>query len=122
MGRLDDEGYLFLLDRKKDVILRGGYTVYPRQVEEALVAHPAVREAVVLGVPHPTLGEEVAALVVPAGPCEVDDVKDYARERVAAYAYPRLVVLVDDLPRSPNGKVLRREINRERLAERLSSP
>ncbi len=119
IGILDDDGYLFLLDRKKDVILRGGYTVYPRQVEEALVAHPAVGEAVVLGVPHASLGEEVAALVVPAGPCEPDELKAFARERVAAYAYPRLVVLVDDLPRGPSGKVLRREIDRGQLASLL---
>lgn len=122
VGRLDEDGYLFLLDRKKDVIFRGGYTIYPRQVEEALVAHPAVREAVVVGVPHPTLGEEVAALVVAAGTCRPDELQSYARARVAAYAYPRLVVLVDDLPRSPNGKVLRREINRALLSEQLAPP
>jgi long-chain acyl-CoA synthetase len=120
VGRIDDDGYLFLLDRMKDVILRGGYTVYPRQVEEALVAHPAVREAVVVGVPHPTLGEEVAALVVPAGACDPDELRAFARGRVAAYAYPRLIVLVDDLPRSPNGKVLRREIDRAQLASLLA--
>jgi long-chain acyl-CoA synthetase len=81
IGRLDEDGYLFLLDRKKDVILRGGYTVYPRQIEEALLAHPAVREAAVVGVPHPSLGEEVAALVVPESACEPDELKVFARER-----------------------------------------
>ena len=120
VGRLDSDGYLFLLDRKKDVILRGGYTVYPRQIEEELIAHPAVREAAVVGVPHPFLGEEVAALVVPDGPCEPDELKAFARERIAAYAYPRLVVLVDDLPRGPSGKVLRREIDRAALAALLA--
>jgi long-chain acyl-CoA synthetase len=115
VGRLDDEGHLFLLDRKKDVILRGGYTVYPREVEEALVAHPAVREAVVVGVPHPTLGEEVAALVVADG-CTPEDLQAYVRERVAAYKYPRILSIVDDLPRGPSGKVLRRAIDREALA------
>jgi len=119
IGALDEDGYLFLLDRKKDVILRGGYTIYPRQVEEALVAHPAVSEAAVVGVPHALLGEEVAALVVPAGACEPEELKAFVRERVAAYAYPRLVVLVDDLPRGPSGKVLRREIDRGRLASLL---
>ena len=122
IGRLDADGYLYLLDRKKHVILRGGYTVYPRQVEEALVAHPSVREAVVIGVPHPTLGEEVAALVVPASDgCDAASLKTWARERVAAYAYPRVVVLVEDLPRSPNGKVLRREIDRSLLSQQLSA-
>ena len=117
VGRLDEDGHLFLLDRKKDVILRGGYTVYPREVEEALVAHPAVGEAVVVGVPHATLGEEVAALVV--GDCEPGELQAFVRERVAAYKYPRLVAFVDELPRSQNGKVLRREIDRERLARDL---
>jgi long-chain acyl-CoA synthetase len=110
VGRLDEDGHLFLLDRKKDVILRGGYTVYPRQVEEALAAHPAVREAAVAGVPHETLGEEVAALVVPREPCDPEELKAFARGRVAAYAYPRVVVLVDELPRNASGKVARREL------------
>jgi long-chain acyl-CoA synthetase len=116
IGRLDDDGHLFLLDRKKDVILRGGYSVYPREVEEALHQHPAVREAVVVGVPHARLGEEVAALVVTDAGCSPDAVRDFARERVAAYAYPRLVVLVDELPKNPSGKILRREIDRDALA------
>jgi long-chain acyl-CoA synthetase len=108
VGRLDADGDLFLVDRKKDVVLRGGYTVYPREVEEALNAHPAVREAVVVGVPHPVLGEEVAALVVADGPCEPEELQAFVRERVAAYKYPRLVELVDELPHGPTGKVERR--------------
>jgi len=116
VGRLDEDGYLFLLDRKKDVILRGGYTVYPREVEEALHHHPAVREAVVLGVPHPTLGEEVVALVVLDGDADADDVKASVRERVAAYKYPRVVVAVDELPHGATGKVQRNAIDRNALA------
>jgi long-chain acyl-CoA synthetase len=112
VGRLDGDGYLYLLDRKKDVILRGGYTVYPREVEEALAAHPAVSEAVVVGVPHEELGEEVGALVVARGPCDADELRSFVRERVAAYAYPRLVAVVDELPRGPTGKPLRREAAR----------
>jgi len=119
LGRLDEDGYLFLLDRKKDVILRGGYTVYPRQVEEALLEHPSVREAVVVGVPDTTLGEEVAALVVLGDACDPEELKEFTRERVAAYAYPRLVAVVDDLPRTATGKVLRRAIDVRALAERL---
>jgi long-chain acyl-CoA synthetase len=119
VGRLDEDGYLFLLDRKKDVILRGGYSVYPREVEEALHRHPAVREAVVVGVPDARLGEEVAALVVADPGCSADAVREFARERVAAYAYPRLVVLVDDLPRNASGKILRREIDRDALSALL---
>jgi long-chain acyl-CoA synthetase len=116
VGRLDDDGYLFLLDRKKDVILRGGYTVYPREVEEALHRHPAVREAVVLGVPHPTLGEEVVALVVLDGAVDADDVKALVRGRVAAYKYPRVVIAVDELPHGPTGKIERNAIDRGPLA------
>jgi long-chain acyl-CoA synthetase len=119
VGRLDEEGYLTLLDRKKDVILRGGYSVYPREVEEVLYAHPAVRETVVVGVPHPELGEEVAALVVPAAPVEPDELQAFVRGQVAAYAYPRLVVLVDELPHGATGKIQRRAIDREALAARL---
>lgn len=119
VGRLDADGYLFLLDRKKDVILRGGYSVYPRQVEEALHQHPAVREAVVVGVPHGLLGEEVAALVVADPGCDADRLREFTRERVAAYAYPRLVLLVDELPHGASGKIQRREIDREALAALL---
>jgi len=119
VGRLDEDGHLFLLDRKKDVILRGGYSVHPRQVEEALHRHPAVREAVVVGVPHPRLGEEVAALVVAEPGCDADEVQAFARGQVAAYAYPRLVLLVDELPHGPSGKIQRREIDREALAALL---
>lgn len=120
IGFLDEDGYLHLVDRKKDVILRGGYSVYPREIEEVLIAHPHVREAVVLGVPDERVGEEVVALVVATdAACDPDELQAYARERVAAYAYPRRVVLVADFPRSATGKILRREIDREALRMRL---
>ncbi len=116
IGYLDADGDLFLVDRKKDVILRGGYSVYPREVEEVLYEHPHVREAVVVGVPDDRLGEEVVAVVVPSSPdCDPRDVQSFVRERVAAYKYPRRVVLADDLPRSASGKILRRAIDRTRL-------
>ena len=120
IGYVDDDGYLYLVDRKKDVIIRGGYNVYPREVEEVLYAHPAVLEAAVVGVPHPTLGEEVAALVVcrPGAQPAPSELKEYARERVAAYKYPRHVALVESLPRGPTGKILKREIDVESLLER----
>ncbi len=120
MGYVDDDGYLFLVDRKKDVILRGGYTVYPREVEEVLYAHPDVLEVAVVGVPHPALGEEVAALVVPRAGAAVDPIalREYARERVAAYKYPREVVLVETLPKGPTGKILKRAIDVAALLER----
>jgi long-chain acyl-CoA synthetase len=123
MGYLDEEGYLFLVDRKKDVILRGGYTVYPREIEDVLAAHPSILEAVVLGVPDATLGEEVVAVVVPKSgqPCAADEIRDFARERVAAYKYPRAIVVTDRLPHSPSGKVLRRQIDRLPLRRALDA-
>jgi long-chain acyl-CoA synthetase len=114
MGRVDDEGDLFLVDRRKELIIRGGYNVYPREVEEALYSHPGVLEAAVIGVPDETLGEEVAALVVPrpGSSLAVDDLRAWCRERVAAYKYPRRIVFVDDLPKGPTGKILKRAIDR----------
>jgi long-chain acyl-CoA synthetase len=105
VGRLDDDGYLFLLDRKKHVILRGGYTVYPREVENALCLHPAVHEAAVVGVPDDALGEEVVAFVV--GDVDPDELGAFAREQLAGYKYPRRIEVLDELPRGPTGKVLR---------------
>jgi long-chain acyl-CoA synthetase len=117
VGYVDEDGYLFLVDRKKDVIIRGGYNVYPREVEEVLYAHPDVLEAAVVAVPHPELGEEIAALVVPRPGTtpDTDALRAYARERVAAYKYPRYVVLVESLPKGPTGKILKREIDVQAL-------
>lgn len=118
VGRLDDDGYLYLVDRRKEVVIRGGYNVYPREVEEVLYAHPAVLEAAVVGVPHDTLGEEVAALVVrrPGARLTVEELQAWAKARVAAYKYPRIVAFVDELPKGPTGKILKREIDRAALA------
>jgi long-chain acyl-CoA synthetase len=121
VGYLDDDGYLFLVDRKSDVIIRGGYNVYPREIEEVLYAHPATREAVAVGVPDPTLGEEIAALVVLRDDAKADpsELEAFVRQRIADYKCPRLVVLVEDLPHGPSGKVLRREIDRIALRDQL---
>jgi long-chain acyl-CoA synthetase len=119
VGTFEADGRLRLVDRLKDVILRGGYSVYPSEVEDVLHAHPAVREAVVLGVPDPLLGEEVVALVVPDGTFDAAALQAFVRERVAGYKYPRLVAAVDELPRSPTGKVLRRAIDRAPLRRAL---
>ncbi len=117
MGYVDEDGYLFLVDRKKELILRGGYSVYPREVEEALYAHPDVLEAAVVGVPDETLGEEVVALVVlrPGASAGADEIQAWTKERVAAYKYPRRVILVDELPKGPTGKILKRAIDRSAL-------
>lgn len=117
LGYVDDDGYLFLVDRKKDLILRGGYSVYPREVEEVLYAHPDVLEAAVVGIPDETLGEEVAALVVPrpGSSPDADELQAWVKERVAGYKYPRRVLFVDDLPKGPTGKVLKRAIDTSAL-------
>jgi len=115
MARMDAEGYITIVDRKKDMIIRGGYNVYPREVEEVLFQHPAVFEAGVYGVPHADLGEEVAANVVrqPGSEITVEELRDFVRTRLAPYKYPRIVRLVDELPKSHTGKVLKRELRRE---------
>ncbi len=112
MATVDEDGYFFIVDRKKDLIIRGGYNVYPREIEEVIYEHPAVREAAVLGVPHDEYGEEVAAAVALKEGEDVSEseLRGYVKERVAAYKYPRHVWFVDDLPKGPTGKILKREI------------
>jgi long-chain acyl-CoA synthetase len=112
MARVDDEGYYFIVDRKKDLIIRGGYNVYPREIEEVLHEHPAVAEVAVIGIPHDSLGEEVGAAVAlkPDASATPEELRLWARERVAAYKYPRRVWLVDALPKGPTGKILKREV------------
>jgi long-chain acyl-CoA synthetase len=108
----DDDGYLFIVDRKKDLVIRGGYNVYPREVEEVLYAHPAVAEAAVVGRPDDKLGEEVLAFVAlkPGATATEDELVGYCKARLAAYKYPREVRLVPDLPKGPTGKILKREL------------
>ena len=112
MAMVDSDGYFFIVDRTKDLIIRGGYNVYPREIEEVLYEHPAVREAAVLGVPHDELGEEVGAAVALKDGQEVgaDELQAFVKEQVAAYKYPRRIWFVDELPKGPTGKILKREI------------
>ncbi|SEG40567.1 long-chain acyl-CoA synthetase [Thermomonospora echinospora] len=110
LGRTDGDGFFFLVGRRRDVIIRGGRTVYPGEVEEVLHEHPAVRQAAVVGVPHPELGEEVAAVVALRAPVEPEELREFVRERVAAYKYPRHVSCVDELPTGPTGKILKRAL------------
>jgi long-chain acyl-CoA synthetase len=114
MAKVDEDGFFFIVDRKKDMIIRGGYNVYPREIEEVLYEHPAVAEAAVVGVPHPELGEEVAAAVALKAGQDVsaDDLQAYVKEQVAAYKYPRTIWFLDELPKGPTGKILKREIER----------
>ena len=111
----DKDGYLFVVDRKKDMLIRGGYNVYPREIEEVLFGHPAVAEAAVVGKADPKLGEEILAFVVPKPGAEADpdDIMAYCRERLAAYKYPREVRIAEDLPKGPTGKILKRELRPE---------
>jgi long-chain acyl-CoA synthetase len=112
LGYADADGFLYLVDRKKDLIIRGGYNVYPREIEQILYRHPAIREAAVVGVPDERLGQEVKAFVVPrAGRApEVEEIIGFCRARLAAYKYPRLVELRDSLPLTGAGKVLKRDL------------
>ncbi|MFC5952140.1 long-chain fatty acid--CoA ligase, partial [Pseudonocardia lutea] len=112
IGTRDADGYYTIIDRKKDLIIRGGYNVYPREVEEALYLHPAVAEAAVVGVPHPTLGEEVAAVVSlkPGETAQPEDLKSFTKSVLAAYKYPRSIRIVESLPKGPTGKILRRRV------------
>ncbi|HEX3173879.1 MAG TPA: long-chain fatty acid--CoA ligase [Solirubrobacterales bacterium] len=118
MARTDEDGYFYIVDRKKDLIIRGGYNVYPREVEEVLYEHPKIREAAVVGVPHDEWGEEIGAAVVLHEGEELsgEEVSAYVKERIAAYKYPRLVWFLDDLPKGPTGKILKREIETPAVA------
>jgi long-chain acyl-CoA synthetase len=112
IARVDQDGFFLIVDRKKELIIRGGYNVYPREIEEVLYEHPAVREAAVIGIPHPELGEEVGAAVAlkPGQEATAADLRDYVKSNVAAYKYPRHIWFFDELPKGPTGKILKREI------------
>jgi long-chain acyl-CoA synthetase len=113
MARVDEDGYFFIVDRKKDLIIRGGYNVYPREIEEVLYEHPAVLEVAVVAMPHDELGEEVGAAVAlkPGEQATAEELQSYAKQHVAAYKYPRRIWFVDELPKGPTGKILKREID-----------
>jgi acyl-CoA synthetase (AMP-forming)/AMP-acid ligase II len=113
VGWLDDEGYLYLTDRVSHMIISGGVNIYPREVEDALIVHPAVVDVAVIGIPDTEMGEAVRAIVQPAEPVAERDALaaeliDFCRDRIAHYKCPRSVVFVDELPRLPTGKVARR--------------
>jgi long-chain acyl-CoA synthetase len=112
LGYFDEDGFLFIVDRIKDLIIRGGYNVYPREVEEALYAHPAVAEAAVIGVPDATRGEEVHAIVATKAGQLVTEAEliDFVKQRIAPYKYPRTVEFRDSLPKGATGKILKKEL------------
>ena len=112
IGIRDEDGSYRIVDRKKDMIIRGGFNVYPREVEEVLYAHEAIIEAAVLGQPHESHGEEVKAVMVLAPGKEVsaEEIIAYCKERLAAYKYPRIIEFSESLPKGPTGKILKREL------------
>ena len=111
-ARLAEDGYLYLVDRTSDMIVSGGYNVYPREVEDALAAHPAVREVVVVGLPDDKWGESVCAFVALRAGVQADEVEliAFARDKVASYKVPKQVRFIDEVPKSPVGKLLRRAV------------
>jgi long-chain acyl-CoA synthetase len=113
LGRKDEEGFITIVDRKKDLVIRGGFNVYPREVEEALARHPAVVQVAVIGVPDEVLGEEICAVVVAdRGRLTEDELIGWSQERMGRHMYPRHVKFVDKLPMGPSHKVLKRELRR----------
>src|SRR4029077_12567138 len=112
MGRLDEDGFLFIVERKKDLIIRGGFNVYPREVEEVLYAHPAVAEAAVVGMRDPLMGEEVCAFVAlnAGATADAEALIDFCRSRLAKYKCPREMRFLPSLPKNPVGKILRKEL------------
>jgi long-chain acyl-CoA synthetase len=117
LGRMDGDGYFFIVDRMKDMIIRNGFNVYPREIEEVLYAHPGVREAAVIGLAHDEFGEEIGAAVAlkDGDQTTPDELQAFVKDQVAAYKYPRTVWIVDELPKGPTGKILKREIARPAL-------
>ena len=112
IARRDDEGYYYIIDRSKDMIIRGGFNVYPREVEEVLMTHPAVSLAAVVGIPHESHGEEIKAYIirVPGSTTGEDEIVAWAKENLASYKYPRIVEFREDLPMTATGKILKREL------------
>jgi 3-(3-hydroxy-phenyl)propionate hydroxylase len=112
VGRVDQDGYHYMVKRNKDLIIRGGHNVHPREIEEVIYEHPAVAEAALIGMPHAELGEEVGVAVVrkPGASVSANELRAFAKAQVAAYKYPRRVWFVEALPKGPTGKILKREI------------
>jgi len=115
LGKMDEDGFFYIVDRVKDMIIRGGFNVYPRELEEVLLTHPAISLAAVIGVPHERHGEEVKAVVVlkEGQQATADEIIAWSKEQMAAYKYPRIVDIRDSLPMSATGKILKKELKAE---------
>ncbi len=120
IAKMDQDGYLYIVERKKDMIISSGFNVYPREIEEVLYMHPAVREAAAIGVPDPYRGESVKAFIAlkPGSTATDQEIVAFCRERLAAYRVPREIEFRTDLPKSQIGKVLRRALREEERAKR----
>ncbi|MBW1818290.1 MAG: AMP-binding protein, partial [Deltaproteobacteria bacterium] len=117
IGYMDEDGYIFIVDRKKDMIIAGGYNIYPRDIDEILFEHPKIQEACAVGIPDAYRGETVKAFVVPS-PGETlteEEVIAFCREKLAAYKVPKIVEFMDELPKTTVGKVLRRKLKEMEL-------
>lgn len=122
IGRIDDEGYLYVVDRKKDLIISGGFNIYPIEIENLLYAREDVRLCAVIGVPDPEKGEAAVAVIVPRGaPPEPDEIIAYCRDSLASYKAPRRVIFVSEIPTNPVGKVLKRELRASLAAGELNT-
>jgi long-chain acyl-CoA synthetase len=121
LAKMDENGYFYIIDRKKDLIINGGFKIYPREVEEVLYQHPQVQEAVAYGVPDPYRGEQVKVIIVPQPGASLtgEDIVEYCRPCLASYKLPKIVEFRAELPKSMVGKVLRRLL-REEEAEKES--
>jgi len=115
LARMDEDGYFYIIDRKKDLIINAGFKIFPREVEEVLYQHPKVKEAVVYGVPDSYRGEVVKAVIVPQeeGDLSEDDVRAYCQPRLAVYKLPKFIEFRRELPKSMVGKVLRRTLREQ---------
>jgi long-chain acyl-CoA synthetase len=113
LARRDEDGWYYIVDRTKDLIIRGGYNVYPREIEEVLMTHPAVSLAAVIGVPHESHGEEIKAFVIlkPGASATAEEIVAWSKEQMANYKYPRIVEIVTSLPMTATGKILKRELS-----------
>ena len=120
VAKMDEDGYLYIVDRKKDLILRGGFNIYPRDLEELISRHPAVAEVAVVGVPSERMGEEVVAVVVrnPDSELTEEELLAFCQERLAKYKTPRQVVFMDAMPRNGVGKILKKSL-REQVADQV---
>jgi long-chain acyl-CoA synthetase len=119
IGVMDEEGFFYIVDRKKDMIIAGGYNIYPREIDEVLYAHPKIKDAVAVGIPDPYRGETVKAFIVlkEGRTATADEITAYCRENLAAYKIPKIIEFRDELPKSMIGKVLRKALREEEIGK-----